>query len=140
MYQTESQRSYLIIIIYFAYIFLQNLPGKNKIYYNLSNRCDNFLRFIIILVKWVFDLQIDKRKNTNLSLMNTNCGKTTAHSQNILYGDTLFNIKVHHNTFQTQRMHSICQFVFIQISSCPSMFYLKANMNTKNNKSYLIFI
>ena len=52
------------------------------------------LRFIITLVKGVFDLQIDKWKNpTNLSLMNRSCETTTAHSQNISHWDTLYNIK-----------------------------------------------
>ena len=43
----------------------------------------------------MFDLQIDKRKrkNTNLSYMNNDCEKTTAHSQNILHGDNLYYIK-----------------------------------------------
>ena len=40
-------------------------------------------------------------------------------------------IKVHYNTCQTQRVHSICQFVFIKIPQCPSIFYLKAKMNQK---------
>jgi hypothetical protein len=53
----------------------------------------NWLGFIIALVKGVIDLQFDKRKNTNLSLMNKNYEKTTAHKQNILHGDTLYNIK-----------------------------------------------
>jgi hypothetical protein len=45
----------------------------------------------------MFDLQIDqkkKTKNKKLSSMNKSCGKkTTAHSQNILHVDVLYNIK-----------------------------------------------
>ena len=37
----------------------------------------------------MFDLQIDKKKKQKLSSMN----KTTAHSQNMLHVDVLYNIK-----------------------------------------------
>ena len=45
----------------------------------------------------MFDLQIDKKKkqkNKNLSSMNKSCEKkTTAHSQNILHVDVVYNNK-----------------------------------------------
>ena len=46
-----------------------------------------YLRFIITLVKGMFDLQIDKKKKQKTTK------KTTAHSQNILPVDVLYNIK-----------------------------------------------
>jgi hypothetical protein len=54
-----------------------------------------YLRFIITLVKGMFDLQIDKKKNKKkLSSMNKSCEKkTTAHSQNILHVNVLYNIE-----------------------------------------------
>ena len=51
------------------------------------------LKFIITFVKSVFDFQIDKLKNTNLSWMNKKCINATAHNQTILHRDTLYNIK-----------------------------------------------
>ena len=49
------------------------------------------VRFIITLVKGMFDLQIDKKK---LSSMNKSCEKKpTAHSQNMLHVDVLYTIK-----------------------------------------------
>ena len=42
----------------------------------------------------MFDLQIDKKKKKKLSSMNKSCEKKpTAHSQNILHVDVLYNIK-----------------------------------------------
>ena len=42
----------------------------------------------------MFDLQIDKNKKQKLSSMNKSCEKKpTAHSQNILHVDVLYNIK-----------------------------------------------
>jgi hypothetical protein len=47
-----------------------------------------YLRFIITLVKGMFDLQINKKKKKCFKWI-----KTTAHSQNILHVDVLYNIK-----------------------------------------------
>ena len=53
-----------------------------------------YLRFIITLVKDMFDLQIDKKKkNKKMASMNKSCEKKKAHSQNILHVDVLYNIK-----------------------------------------------
>ena len=42
----------------------------------------------------MFDLQIDKKKKQKISSMNKSCEKkSTAHSQNILHVDVLYNIK-----------------------------------------------
>ena len=43
----------------------------------------------------MFDLQIDNKKKQKLSSMNKSCEEktTTAHSQNILHVDVLYNIK-----------------------------------------------
>jgi len=42
----------------------------------------------------MFDLQIDKKKEKKMSSMNKSCEKNpTAHSQNILHVDVLYNIK-----------------------------------------------
>ena len=40
-------------------------------------------------------------------------------------------LKVHYNTYQTQRVHSICKFVFIKIFEHPSIYYLKTKINPK---------
>ena len=56
-----------------------------------------YLRFIITLVKGMFDLQIDKKKKQKtknyLQWIKVVKKKTTAHSQNILHVDVLHNIK-----------------------------------------------
>ena len=42
----------------------------------------------------MFELQIDKKKKQKMSSMNKSCEKKpTAHSQNILHVDVLYNIK-----------------------------------------------
>ena len=56
----------------------------------------------------MFDLQIDKKKEKHkkMSSMNTSCEKkTTAHSQNILHVDVLYNIK--RKKYKTVCIHQV---------------------------------
>jgi hypothetical protein len=81
----------------------------------------------------MFDLQIDKKKKTKnkkLSSMNKSCEKkATAHSQNILHVDVLYNIKRNTKQF-VQNWHSFIIFL-IKINYCPSIYYLKTQINLK---------
>ena len=78
-----------------GFVYVKNL--KNSENSSISQLCFLFViyfRFIIILVKDMFDLHIDKKKKQKLSSMNKSCEKNpTAQSQNILHVDVLYNIK-----------------------------------------------
>jgi hypothetical protein len=72
-----------------GFVYVKN--WKNSENSSISQLCFLFviyLRFIITLVKGMFDLQIDKKKKKCFKWI-----KTTAHSQNILHVDVLYNIK-----------------------------------------------
>ena len=71
---------------------------KNSIKSSISQLCLLFilyLRFIITLAKGVFDLQIDKKKKKNVFNEKKLWKKNpTAHSQNILHVDVLYNLNI----------------------------------------------
>ena len=77
-----------------GFVYVKN--WKNSENSSTSQLCFLFviyLRFIIALVKGMSDLQIDE-KNKKLFSMTKSCGKKpTAHSQNILHVDVLYNVK-----------------------------------------------
>jgi len=60
------------------------------------------LRFILTLIKGVFYLEFDKRKK-NIYLKRRNI---TAQNQNVLYGNTLYNIKS--NKYNIKRFMQNC--------------------------------
>ena len=81
-----------------SFVYVKN--WKNSENSSISQLCFLFviyLNFILTLVKGMFDLQIDKKKEKQkkcLQWINVVKKKTTtAHSQNILHVDVLYNIK-----------------------------------------------
>ena len=78
-----------------GFVYVKN--WKNSENSSISQLCFLFViyfRFIITLVKGMFDFQIDKKKKQKTVFNEYKLWKkTTAHSQNILHVDVLHNIK-----------------------------------------------
>jgi hypothetical protein len=84
----------------------------------------------ILLVKDMFDLQIDKKKKQKLSSMNKSCEKKNQQHIVKIFYMWMFCITLKERN--TKRYYYFLFIIFlIQISYCPSIYYLKTKINPK---------